>query len=153
MCETFFEVVSPSPMAFPMTQGRNTPPLNSTGVHGKVVAVSPWEDKACGLIDNAESLDGNIVLVPDGHCMYNHKILNVQAAGAVAVIIVHYEDNVVYPGMTGSSMGLTIPGVLIGLSNGTMLKNLLDQGETVMVNLTDSNKRDSPTTNLLRGSP
>ena len=70
--------------------------------------------------------------------------MNVQKNGAVAVIIVNDVDNVVYPGMAGSSENITIPGVMIGLTDGNQLKQFLDQKQQVTVNMTDSNRRSSP---------
>ena len=53
-----------------MTQGRITKQLSETGpISGKVIAVSPWKDGACNLVENGADINGNIVLIKKGDCM------------------------------------------------------------------------------------
>lgn len=72
----------------------------------------------------AASLKGNVALVDRGTCNFAIKAANVQAAGAVAMIVA---DNAPGDpaGMSGSDPSITIPSVRISQADGVALKAAL----------------------------
>jgi subtilisin family serine protease len=119
-------VLAPSSIASTMAalEGIITVPLAQTGpIQGTVIYAQP--NSACSGLAN--SLSGDIALIDRGTCSFASKILNAQAAGAIAVIMV---NNV--PGdpitMGGSSTGITIPGVMVSQSDGALIKAHLNEG-------------------------
>eukprot|EP00005_Dracoamoeba_jomungandri_P005977 CAMPEP_0174261528 /NCGR_PEP_ID=MMETSP0439-20130205/11478_1 /TAXON_ID=0 /ORGANISM="Stereomyxa ramosa, Strain Chinc5" /LENGTH=601 /DNA_ID=CAMNT_0015346011 /DNA_START=75 /DNA_END=1880 /DNA_ORIENTATION=- len=147
-CAEHMDVLSPEgEKSVRMAEGRLTVPLanvtNQTVV-GDLVAVVPWDDKACNIIENPTELVGKIALIPQGDCSFAEKILRVQDAGAISVVIINDVDQVVYPGMAGEPDGINITGVLIGRTDGDHFKDLLDQGTTVTVSLTHNNLQQDP---------
>lgn len=78
----------------------------------------------CDEPENAVLLDGKIAVVSRGTCPFTQKVLNVQSAGAVGVIVINNSgDNFIVPG--GASNEVTIPSMMIGLSQGTELLELI----------------------------
>jgi len=88
---------------------------------------------ACNSIKN--DIAGKIALIDRGTsaCNYRTKILNAQAAGAIAVVMVNTQNSAV--AMTGNGNGINIPGVMISSSLGTNLKTKLNQDSTVFVSI------------------
>ncbi len=80
------------------------------------------------------SLTGKIPLIQRGVCTFAEKILNAQAAGAIAVVVY---NNVAGAGpivMGGSSAGITIPAVMVGTSNGLAISPAIDADTTFTLN-------------------
>lgn len=107
------------------------PALFSPGIAGKqIMPVVDQPDGKTGLACTALSavnraaVVGKIALVDRGVCSFNIKAQNVQAAGALAMIVV---DNVVAPltGLGGTDATVTIPSVRITLADGNALKAAL----------------------------
>lgn len=97
-----------------------SPTLASTGeITGVIVLAEP--SQACQSLANAAAIAGNIALIDRGSCSFPVKVLNAQAAGAIAAIIVNNQDGLPAP-MTGSSDGVTIPAVMISRQDGEILK-------------------------------
>jgi subtilisin family serine protease len=126
---TVFEgmsVLAPSSIATNMTalEGAITVPLVQTGpIQGTVIYAQP-NDACSGL---ANGLTGYIALIDRGTCNFAPKILNAQAAGAIAVVMV---NNVAGDPITmgGTGTGITIPGVMISQSDGALIKAHLGEG-------------------------
>ncbi len=106
------------------------PAVSSPGVTAEVMPVfdtDPDTGLACTALSpaNAAAVAGKIALVDRGTCGFTVKVAAVQAAGALAAIVV---DNVAGSppgGMGGSDPTITIPSVRITLADGQTLKNFL----------------------------
>ncbi len=127
------EVTSPSIIAgkYYFVPGDITVALTNSGpIFGKLVYV---ESKlGCDPPANAASLKGNIALIDRGTCFFTDKILNAQAAGAIAVVMVNNQDAAPIV-MGGDSSGIEIPGGMISKSDGALLKAHLN--ETISIRL------------------
>jgi hypothetical protein len=108
-----------------------TPPLDETGpLSGDLVVAEPLD--ACGSVDNGDAVAGNIAYIQRGTCTFAEKILNAQAAGAVAVLVF---NNVEGPPivMGGDDTGIEIPAVMVSLEDGNLILDTINAGETVNV--------------------
>ena len=106
------------------------PALSSPGVTGEVMPVfdtDPYVGLACAALSaaNAASVNGKIAMVDRGTCTFNVKVANVQAAGAIAAIVVNNAAGSPPPGLGGTDASITIPAVMITLADGLALKNFL----------------------------
>lgn len=92
---------------------------------------------ACDSILNQQDIDGKIVVINRGLCLFTEKIKAVQNHGAVAVIMV---NNV--PGeaiiMSGEGSDISIPSIMITLNDGAPIINKLQNNE--LINATLFNK-------------
>ena len=97
--------------------------------------LAPASD-ACEPITKGGALAGKIALVDRGTCAFVIKVANVQAAGAVGVIIANNQGTT-FINMAESSgatpLPYTIPAVSIATSDGDALKALLAQGLAVRI--------------------
>lgn len=101
-------------------------PIGSKVVAGQLMPVvdqAAGTGLACEPLNpiNAKAVAGNIALVDRGSCTFVVKAANVQAAGAIGMIVV---DNAPGDpaGMSGSDPSVTIPAVRISQADGTALK-------------------------------
>lgn len=103
-------------------------PLVQNGpVQAPLIYAQP--NTACSPIAN--SLAGSIALIDrGGGCSFADKILRAQSAGAMAVIMVNNVSGAPLT-MTGASTGITIPAVMISLSDGALLKAHLNEGVSI----------------------
>lgn len=92
---------------------------------------------ACDFILNRTALNGKIVVINRGLCLFSEKILAAQGNGAIAVIMI---NNV--PGnpimMGGDGSNINIPSIMIGLSDGEPIINKLQNGETINATLVNN---------------
>jgi Zn-dependent metalloprotease len=117
------------------------PPLTQAGVTGNLVlaldGVNPPADTSttngCTPLTNAAAVSGNVALVDRGVCAFTQKVLNAQAAGAIAVVVANNAGTAPC-GMAGAG-AITIPSLCISLPNGNLLKGYLAAGQTVNVTL------------------
>ncbi len=87
---------------------------------------------ACNPLVN--SMPGKIAVIKRGDCNFTDKVKNSQLAGAIAVLVVNNVST--FPlNMEGSDASITIPSVMIGQNEGSILINALENGETISVNL------------------
>jgi hypothetical protein len=117
-------------------------PLTGAGIAGSIVqaldaanAAGPTTFDACTPITNGAAVAGRIALVDRGTCGFVVKAANVQAAGAIAMIVA---DNVAGgppAGLGGTDPSIVIPAVRITLANGNTIKAQLGQGATVNAQL------------------
>ncbi|MFC5873636.1 T9SS-dependent M36 family metallopeptidase [Chryseobacterium arachidis] len=108
-------------------------PLDATGVTGNV-QLSSVLDGCTALPVN--SLAGKIGLVERGSCDFVVKVKNLQNAGAIASIIYNNTANGNTIGnMAGTDATVTIPSVLIGITEGEYIKSQLSTNTTVNVTL------------------
>lgn len=110
-------------------------PLTSSGVSGQIVlaqdaanASGPSTTDACTAITNAADIAGKIALVDRGTCGFVVKAANVQAAGAIAMIVADNAAGGPPAGLGGTDPTITIPAVRITLPDGNALKAQLGAG-------------------------
>jgi hypothetical protein len=111
------------------------PPLTAAGLSGTIVAAlddanvaGPTAFDACTPITNAAAVAGAIALVDRGTCGFIVKAANVQAAGAIAMIVA---DNVAGgppAPLGGVAPTVTIPSVRITLADGALIRAQLANG-------------------------
>jgi len=82
---------------------------------------------ACEKITN--DVAGKIALMDRGICTFVTKVKNAQDAGAIAAIVTNREDYVAQ--MQGTDPAITIPAVMIGLTDGQTLRSVAGVKATV----------------------
>jgi hypothetical protein len=102
------------------------PPLGSAPVVGQLMPVVDQGNPlglACAPLSGANQLAvrGNIALVDRGTCSFGEKAKNVQAAGAIAMVVADNAPGEVTP-MGGDEQGILIPSVRITQQAGVNLK-------------------------------
>lgn len=126
-------VTAPSTAAGTYQVGTATfgPALFSPGVSGKQIMPVVDQPNGTGLActslsaANAAAVVGKIALVDKGTCAVTVKAANVQAAGAVAMIVVDTLDTLPPAALSGTDASIRIPSVNIALADGTKLKTAL----------------------------
>ncbi|MFC5459113.1 PA domain-containing protein [Massilia niabensis] len=105
------------------------PPLGATPVTGQLMPVVEQPDGtglACAPLNttNALAVRGNIALVSRGECPFVDKARNVQAAGAIGMVVA---DNAPGEptGLSGSDPSITIPSVRVTQAAGVTLRAAL----------------------------
>ncbi|HEV8200612.1 MAG TPA: thrombospondin type 3 repeat-containing protein [Candidatus Polarisedimenticolia bacterium] len=124
------------------------PALSNVGVSGDLVqaldaanAAGPTTFDACTAITNAGSVAGKIALVDRGTCGFIVKAANVQAAGAIAMVVADNAAGAPPAGLGGVDPTIVIPAVRITITDGNTIKAAL-ASNTVSVTLSrDLTKR------------
>ena len=118
------------------------PQVTATGITSDVVqaldstdAPGPSTTDACTPITNAAAVTGKIALVDRGGCSFVIKVKNAQNAGAIGVVVGNSVD--VVAGMAGADPTITIPSVMIRLSDRNRIVTALSSGP-VNVTLKDN---------------
>jgi hypothetical protein len=93
-------------------------------------------DLACETISN--DIEGKIALIQRGECQFSLKALNAQAAGAIAVVIYNHNGGIMNMGAGNYSSEVQIPVVMISNNDGVELVELLANGTTLQVDLSNS---------------
>ena len=89
---------------------------------------SPNED-GCTAVSNGRDLNGKIAVIRRGTCDFSAKVKNAQDAGAIAAIIVNNQDTNPFNMAAGdSSVGVTIPALMIGKVDGNAVIDALNNG-------------------------
>jgi hypothetical protein len=103
-------------------------PLTASSVTGTLVAALDPSDPngasttdACSPLTNASAVAGNIALVDRGSCNFTTKAENVQAAGAIGLVIANNVSGPA-PGLGGSDPAVTIPVVSVSQADGVKLR-------------------------------
>ena len=101
-----------------------------TGQVGTFVDTDPGMALACGPLSdtNAAAVAGKIALIDRGICSFVAKTANLQAAGAIGVIIADNAAGSPPPGLAGSDPTIQIPAVRISNADGVLLKTALADG-------------------------
>ena len=124
------------------------PQLTAAGVSGEIVkaldaanAGGPTTFDACTAITNAADVAGKIALVDRGTCTFVVKALNVQAAGAIAMVVADNAAGSPPAGLGGADPTITIPSVRITLPDGNAIKGALASGTVSGALLLDTTLR------------
>jgi hypothetical protein len=116
-------------------------PATAAGLSGNIVLADPI--LACGPLNNAAAVNGNVAFVDRGTCAFVDKARNAQAAGARAIIIA---NNVAGgPTPVVATPDITIPVIGISQADGNALRAQAATG--VNVTLTLDPVRRAGTTN------
>jgi hypothetical protein len=103
-------------------QGEIVQALDASNVAG------PSTTDACSAITNPAAIAGKIAIVDRGTCGFVVKAANVQAAGAIGMIVANSAAGS-FGGMAGTDPAVTIPAVMVRYTAGLQLKaNLPAQG-------------------------
>ncbi|MFK3738827.1 PA domain-containing protein [Massilia sp. TN1-12] len=107
------------------------PALSATPVGGQLMPVVDQTDGtglACQPLDTLNSLAvrGNVALVDRGSCDFVAKARNVQAAGAIGMVVADNQPGDV-ASLGGSDPGITIPAVRVTQADGIKLKAALQR--------------------------
>lgn len=102
------------------------PPLSNPPVAADLMPVVDQGDGtglACVALDsvNVQAVRGHIALVDRGTCTFVQKALNVQAAGALGMVVADNQPGPV-TGLGGTDPSITIPAVRISQTDGQTLK-------------------------------
>ena len=125
-------ITAPAPVAGSYFVGTASfgPALTAVLLAGTIVAAldpadgaGPSTFDACSPLTNAATVAGNIALVDRGTCAFTIKAGNVQAAGAIAMIVADNAAGVAPPpGLGGTDPSITIPAVRILQSDGASIR-------------------------------
>ena len=94
--------------------------------------VSTDPNDACDSILNSGALSGNIAVLRRGECEFGSKVLAAESAGAIGVIVINNAPTdviVMGPGAEGALV--TIPSIMISLTDGQAILTALNNGETI----------------------
>ena len=81
-------------------------------------------------------LDGKIVLVDRGDCLFSDKVMNIEKAGGKAAIVINNVPGQPFPGDFSGGVAPTIPGYMISQDDGAILKSLLSIDVTAYIDPT-----------------
>jgi len=87
----------------------------------------------CDEVVNGDDINGKIAMIDRGGCTFVSKVLNAQNEGAIAVIICNFEDPPV--GLGGTDPAVTIPAVMVGVSDCNLIKSVINAGQPVVASL------------------
>ncbi|MEZ4229805.1 MAG: S8 family serine peptidase [Polyangiaceae bacterium] len=99
--------------------GISAPIPTDTPISGKLVRTQPAN--GCSDYSNAAAVSGNIALIDRGTCTFEEKLTRAAAAGAVAAVVVQNSPGEA-PFPMGGDNAVGIPAVMIGNSDGALLK-------------------------------
>ena len=139
-----FTVNSPQPVAgsYDVTAADFGATISTIPVTGNVVVVDDGTGEGtqgCNDLINGEQLDGAVALIDRGSCEFGLKCLNAQNAGAIAVIVCNFEDDLITMG-AGEVGGLvTIPAVMLGLSGCQAIRQHAGNGLNVTFQVPEDN--------------
>lgn len=144
-----FTVNAPEDLAGPYAVARATfgPPLPEEPITADIVLAegsgSPLHNGCTDLVSAAE-MAGKIALVDRGQCTFIEKVLRMQDAGAIAVIVVNNQPGAPIAPGGGGGGDITIPTVMVSQADGSAIKLAMEQG-VVNATLVDSESsvRDS----------
>ena len=117
-------------------------PLSAAGVSGQIVqaldaadAAGPTTFDACSPLTNAAAVAGRIALVDRGTCGFVVKAANVQAAGAIAMVVADNAPGAPPAGLGGADPAILIPAVRVTITDGALIKAQLGAGVLAQLGL------------------
>ncbi|NBC57585.1 MAG: T9SS type A sorting domain-containing protein, partial [Bacteroidetes bacterium] len=120
------------------------PGLTPTPITSDLVLISDDDSStstdphdACDPLTNASSLNGKIVVINRGDCFFVDKIQAAQNNGALAVIMINnvFGDPIA---MGGDGSNITIPSIMISLTDGSAILSKLQNGQTINATLVNN---------------
>jgi hypothetical protein len=114
----------------PGTYVQDTLMLVDDGSQGTNAQGHPIAQEGCNPLIN--NLTGKIAVIYRNTCEFGMKALNAQNAGAVAVIVINRDPDVIAMGAGASGATVTIPVVMIQNSDGDAIVNQMANGAVVM---------------------
>jgi hypothetical protein len=116
--------------------------LTIAGVSSDLVAAAdaenadgPTATDACSTLDNAAEIAGRIALVDRGECTFVVKAQNVQAAGAIGMVVANNVADTSVLGMAGDDATITIPIASITQADAATIRASLATGVAVRMRL------------------
>jgi len=106
--------------------------LVDTGEPGTNAQNHPIAQEGCAPLINGASVAGRIAVIYRNTCEFGAKALNAQNAGAIAVIIVNRDNEVVGMGAGANGAAITIPVVMLSSLDGGSIVNAMLGGPVVM---------------------
>jgi hypothetical protein len=114
-------------------------PLSEEGVTADLAAAvdasdpaGPAATDACSPLTNAAEVAGRVALVDRGTCLFVEKAASVQAAGAVAMVVVDNVTSSTPPGLGGTDPSITIPCASLTRDDGQALRARLGSGRVAV---------------------
>lgn len=117
------------------------PAISKTPLEGRVVDAfdnTSQPSLACSPIVNVEAVTGNIALVDRGSCFFQQKTVNVEKAGAIALIICNFEESTVPMGSASGVADVTIPTLMLKNSDCRLIRQFLNAGVDLRLVLPDN---------------
>jgi len=113
--------------------GANLETTNITDTAAFALDATNADSLGCQTIANASEVNGKIAVVYRGECQFSDKALNVQNAGAVALVIINSQPGGPV-GMAGGTVAaqVSIPVVMISQDDGAALKDAISQGKAII---------------------
>lgn len=116
--------------------------LTIAGVSGDLIAAADAENAdgpaatdACSTLDNAADVAGKVALVDRGTCLFVDKARNVQAAGAIGMVVANNVADTSTLGMAGDDTTITIPIASVTQADGATIRASLAAGVAVSLRL------------------
>lgn len=114
----------------PGTYVQDTLMLVDDGSQGTNAQGHPIAQEGCNPLIN--NLTGKIAVIYRNTCEFGMKAMNAQNAGAVAVIVINRDPEVISMGSGANGASVTIPVVMIQNSDGDAIVNQMASGAVVM---------------------
>lgn len=114
----------------PGTYVQDTLMLVDDGSQGTNAQGHPIAQEGCNPLIN--NLTGKIAVIYRNTCEFGMKALNAQNAGAVAVIVINRDPEVIAMGAGASGASVTIPVVMLQNTDGEAIVNQMANGAVVM---------------------
>lgn len=107
--------------------------LVEDGTPGTNPQGNPISQEGCNALTNAPDVAGKIAVVYRNTCEFGTKALNAQNAGAVGVIIVNRDNEVIAMGGGADGGSVTIPVVMLSSADGAILIDAINNPDPVVV--------------------
>ena len=139
------QIESPSNVAgkYEVREAAFTPPLrNRDPLQGLLVLVDDDDETledgsegttsdGCETYVNSSDVTGNVAFIERGGCTFETKIENAEEAGAIAALVFNVAGAPIV--MTGTPDSVDIPALMIGQADGTLLRDEIDDEQTIEI--------------------
>ncbi len=137
-------VTAPAALAgtYELGRARFGPPIPDQGIAGEIVCMFDGDDldpadtttNGCSAAANPQELAGKMALIDRGLCEFTDKVLNAQAAGATAAIVVNNRSDAPIDLGGDATLPITIPAVGLGRRDGRLLRQEACGNQLVFLN-------------------